>query len=77
MSDTPLKTARESLGLSQSEMAARVGLSSKGYYSRLERGLEEPSIPVALALERVVGVDAGSLNREVALVRASDRAEAA
>lgn len=77
MSDTPLKTARETLGLSQSEMAARVGLSSKGYYSRLERGFEEPSVPVALALERMTGVDAGTLNREVALARAPVRVEGA
>lgn len=77
MSDTPLKTARAALGISQIEMANRVGLGSKGYYSRIERGLDEPSLPVALALERETGVDAGSLNREVAMVRSQAPAAAA
>lgn len=77
MSDTPLKVARLALKVSQSELARRVGLGSKGYYSRVERGLDEPSLTVALALERETGVDAGTLNREVAMARALPRAEAA
>ena len=71
MQDTPLIVARKGLGLSQSEMARRVGLESKGFYSRIERDLEQPSVRVALALERETGVDAASLNPEVAMVRAA------
>ena len=66
-----LKAARLALGLSQEEMARRVGLKSKGRWCNIEQG-ETPSVRVALAIERVTGVDAAQLNPEVALVRAQD-----
>lgn len=80
MSDeTPLKVARRGLGISQTEMASRVGLKSKGYYSRVEQGLDTPSIKVALAIETETegAVRAHDLNPDVALVREHDRPEAA
>lgn len=76
MSDTiTLVEARKSLGLSQTEMAERVGLKSKGFYSRVEQGLETPSIRVALAIERETdgAVKAHDLNPQVGLVREHDR----
>ena len=70
-----LVAARKALGLSQPEMAERVGLKSKGFYSRVEQGIETPSIRVALALESETNgaVKAHDLNPQVALVREHDR----
>lgn len=67
---TPLAIARKQKSLSQEEMARRVGLKSKGFYSRVEGGLETPSVRVAIALERETGVPADTLNPDVALARA-------
>jgi transcriptional regulator with XRE-family HTH domain len=67
-----LKAARKRLGLSQEQMAFRVGLKSKGRYCGIERG-ETPSVRVALAIERELGgeITADSLNPDVALVRST------
>jgi transcriptional regulator with XRE-family HTH domain len=44
-----LAAYRLSLGLTQEQAAAAIGLKSKGYFSRLERGLEP--VPLRLALK--------------------------
>lgn len=83
---------RESLGLSQDEAAAEVGLGSgsKGYFSRIERGLERCPLRLALRFERWSGgkIPAESLvteddrellktHRELSAAAAADQAEGA
>lgn len=69
---TDLREARKRRGLSQEQMAFRVGLKSKGRYCGIERG-ETPSVRVALAIERELAgeVAADTLNPDVALVRST------
>lgn len=50
-----LKTARLAAGLTQREVAAAVN-RSPGYYARLERGLETPSLPLLRELACVLGM---------------------
>jgi DNA-binding XRE family transcriptional regulator len=61
---------RAELGLSLEEFAVRIGLSSKGYASELERG-GRCSLTVALAVERLSSgrIDAAALNSDVAEAR--------
>jgi transcriptional regulator with XRE-family HTH domain len=61
---------RAELGLTLEAFAERVG-SNKGRMSMIERGLERPSLPVALAIERISGgrIDAAALNDDVAAAR--------
>lgn len=61
---------RKELGISQEEFARRLGLSSKGHISQLERGDVTCSVETALKIERLSDgrVSAASLNPDVALV---------
>lgn len=61
---------RKDLGLSQEAFAVRIGLSSKGHVSQLERGEIKPSIRVALNIEKVSDgrISAADLNDDVKLV---------
>lgn len=65
-----IRSLREELGLSQEAFAARVGVQSKGYMSRIERG-EPCSVKVAVEIERLSGgrIDAAELNEDVRLAR--------
>ncbi|WP_332657331.1 helix-turn-helix transcriptional regulator [Brevundimonas sp.] len=78
-----LAAVRKELGLSQEELARRVGLKSKGHLSQIERGEQTPSVRTALEIERETGgrIRAADLNGDVALVdrfrAADDTAEAA
>lgn len=50
---------REALGLSQSEMLSRLGLTerlNRDDVSKYERGVREPSLPVLLRYARAVGI---------------------
>lgn len=69
---------RKELGLSQEAFAALIGLKSKGHVSDLER-TKSASVAVALEIERLSAgrIAADSLNRDVALVRASSEGESA
>jgi len=61
---------RKELGLSLTDFAERVGLSSKGYASQLERGEVTCSVKIALEIERLSNgrIAASGLNPDVALV---------
>jgi transcriptional regulator with XRE-family HTH domain len=61
---------RKDLGLSQEQFAKRLGLSSKGHISQLERGDVTCSVETALKIEGLSEgrVPASSLNPDVALV---------
>lgn len=50
-----LRAARETLGLSQRQLAARSGVAQTGI-SLFERGRSQPEPPTLLALARVLGV---------------------
>ena len=69
---------RKTLGLSQEEFAARVGLSSKSYVSEIEAGAR-CSVRVALEIERLSEgqIAAASLNPDVGLVEQARGIEAA
>ena len=47
-----LATVRRERGLSQEQLAAELGLSSKGYISDIESGNLRPSLKTALQIER-------------------------
>ena len=57
---TRLARLREQAGLTVAELAARAGLH-RDYIYRLERGEREPSLAVAKALARALGVTLGEL----------------
>jgi len=65
---------RRELGLSLEEFGKRIGLSSKGNVSLIERGQAAPSLPVALAIEKLScgRIDAAALNSDVAAARAAN-----
>lgn len=69
---------RKELGLSLETFASRIGLSSKGYASDIEKG-STPSVRVALEIERLSDgrINAASLNPDVARVRAASTQDAA
>ena len=52
-----LRTARDELGLSQKEMAAKLGISAQ-YLGFMERGDQPVSVPVALKMEELFGFSA-------------------
>jgi transcriptional regulator with XRE-family HTH domain len=66
---------RQEMGLSLEAFALRVGLSSKGYASQLERGEVTCSVRAALEIEKLSGgrIPASSLNSDVALVEEARR----
>ena len=49
-----LKTLRQQKGLTQSEVAQKVGITETGYQN-YERGRREPKISIALKIARVLG----------------------
>lgn len=63
---------RAELGLSLEDFGKRIGLSSKGNVSLIERGHMPPSLPVALAIEEISGgrIDAAEINEDVRAARA-------
>lgn len=68
--DFSIRDLREELKLNLEAFAAEVGVSSKGYMSRIERG-EPCSVKVALAIEAISGgrIDAAGLCEDVRLSR--------
>lgn len=58
MSNHPLRSYRESHGISLDNLAASVG-ASKASLSRIETRLQTPSLGL---VERIVGVSGGALN---------------
>lgn len=65
-----IRALRSELGLSHEAFAAELGLRSRGQVHDLETGRRSPSVPVALALERLSRgrIKAGAVNPDVALV---------
>lgn len=57
-----LRTAREAAGLSQMELAERIG-SIQAYISRLERGMENPGLVTIDMLAKAVGKTIADLVR--------------
>lgn len=51
-----LTQIRDDLGLSQSEIAARLGVDNRASISGYERGEREPPLPTLLAYTRLAGV---------------------
>lgn len=51
-----LKQLREKLGLSQGEVATRIGVKDRASISGYERGEREPPLPVLLAYARLARV---------------------
>jgi transcriptional regulator with XRE-family HTH domain len=78
-----IRSLRKELGFSLDAFADAVGLKSRSAVHDLETGRSSPSVPVALAIERLSGarIKAHALNRDVALVRSANdtqsKAEAA
>lgn len=62
-----IRTFRRRLNLTQRQLAWLVGSRSHTLISRLERGLQLPSLRVALSLEVVLGVSIKELYRGLAL----------
>lgn len=56
-----LTQIRSDLGLSQSEIAARLGVDNRASISGYERGEREPPLPTLLAYARLAGVSVESL----------------
>jgi transcriptional regulator with XRE-family HTH domain len=73
-----LKLLRKQLGMSLQDMAEMTGLT-KSYLSKVERGLNSPSIAVALKLSKALHVDvdhlfaADSVKDAITVVRVADR----
>lgn len=61
------------MGLSLEDFGKRIGLSSKGNVSLIERGHSPVSLSVALAIEAISGgrIDAAALNDDVRAARAA------
>ena len=77
MSNLSISELRADLGLSLEEFGARIGLSSKGGVSKIERGIDPVSLDAALAIEALSikdgkpRINAASLNDRVARARAA------
>lgn len=56
-----MKLERKKLGLTQEEIALKVGLKSKQAYSRIELGQRNPSWKVAQRMEQFFGIPASEL----------------
>ena len=55
-----LKAVRAERGLTQQQLATRAGISG-GYYARLERGEQDPTLSVIEKLAKALGVKVGRL----------------
>ena len=51
-----LKTKREEAGLTQSQLAEKVGVIRQTI-SNIECGISAPSVPTAIAIGKVLGID--------------------
>lgn len=60
-----LKDLREAAGLSQTQLAEKVGTSVRNI-SRLETGVQEATWPTILALCEILGVDCTAFTKEPA-----------
>jgi transcriptional regulator with XRE-family HTH domain len=56
-----LAQIRNDLGLSQTEIASRLGVDNRASISGYERGEREPPLPTLLAYARLAGVSVESL----------------
>lgn len=56
-----LKERRDELGLTQGQMAERLGGYSQGRVSRVERGEDRPGVPFVEALARDIGISSDEL----------------
>ena len=65
MDSDELRTRRERMGLSQAELARRLGMTPRGYHF-LERGARKVRPIYALALDRLEQIRAEELRREAA-----------
>lgn len=70
---TALREARQAAGLSQAELAARVGITQQ-HYSLIEIGRRTPALDVALRIASVLGADPRVLFADV--LEASQRQSA-
>ena len=59
-----LRARRKAAGMSQTELAARAGLSSS-FVSRLENGLRGPTVETIVELANALETSASDLMREV------------
>lgn len=71
MTKLSIPELRSELGLSLEQFAQRVGVASKGYMSKVERGVEGCSPNVALKIEELSGgrINASDLNDTIAAAR--------
>lgn len=71
MTKLSIQALRNELGLSLEQFAQRVGVASKGYMSKVERGLEGCSPNVALKIEEISNrrINASELNETIAAAR--------
>lgn len=60
--DSPLAAFRRANGWSQEQLAAKLGIRSKGYISRVEGGHETCSLKIALRIQKL---SAGALPARV------------
>ncbi len=56
------RTARTALGLSQADVAEKLGLSLE-FVGRIERGVALPSVPTLVSLAKVLGVSSDAWSR--------------
>lgn len=56
-----LRKARQAKGLTQEEMARMLGYQSKSGYSMIETGRNQPRLPIALHISKIVGVEVEQL----------------
>lgn len=62
-----LYTARTRLNYTQAQVAEAVSISIR-WYQRLEKGLGEPSFPVAMSLVALLGIDTQVLLKAISLI---------
>ena len=55
-----LKEAREKLGLTQAELAEKVGIHVN-FYARLERGEEKPSVETVKKLSKILKISSADI----------------
>ncbi|MDP3275641.1 MAG: helix-turn-helix transcriptional regulator [Deltaproteobacteria bacterium] len=65
MKHSDLRIARRALGMTQKDLAARVGVVQSTIV-RIERGLNRPSLRIALRLADVLGLDPATFVKDEA-----------